>query len=516
MAKKLLFLEDLYEFYINKKEDIRFSSIENDNSPIVVQTHGNLNFEKNTVSDGLMPVVLQACHTQKNINGSNINDDVMEDALPSFCNRPILGYIHTVNGQPEFYTHNLHLDDDGNVVYDEVPLGIIPESCNAKIVYDEEKQKKYVNIKGYIFEEYSKAAEILKRENECSVSVELAIEELSFNAKENILNIEKFHFNGVTILGKTEDGDEVRPGMVGSNIKIGDFSQDTNSIFENYENKLDSLRERLDEIISHFEKNDKKGGMQMSKFEELLKKYDKTVDDIDFDYESLSDEELEVAFQKAFDGNSNTDDGTNEDDKFTKTFELSHDDIRCALYNLLIPFEESDNACYWISDVYDTYFVYEDWNNHVYGQKYDVDGDNVTLDGERYNLHRELLTDSEFAELQSMRSNYAALVDFKNETDAKELHSQREKVLTDKAYEIISAKDDEGNFINEPFAKLYENMDNYSPEELVKEVKILVGEYALQGGNVKAKVEKKSGVKHFSNPNSNEKKTSKYGTLKFK
>ena len=59
MAKKLLFLEDLYEFYINKKEDIRFSSIENDNSPIVVQTHGNLNFEKNTVSDGLMPVVLK-------------------------------------------------------------------------------------------------------------------------------------------------------------------------------------------------------------------------------------------------------------------------------------------------------------------------------------------------------------------------------------------------------------------------------------------------------------------------
>ncbi len=65
-------------------------------------------------------------------------------------------------------------------------------------------------------------------------------------------------------------------------------------------------------------KNDKKGGMQMSKFEELLKKYDKTVDDIDFDYESLSDEELEVAFQKAFDGNSDTDNVTNEDNKFTK------------------------------------------------------------------------------------------------------------------------------------------------------------------------------------------------------
>ena len=38
----------------------------------------------------------------------------------------------------------------------------------------------------------------------------------------------------------------------------------------------------------------------MNKFEELLKKYEKTVDDITFTYEGLSDEELEAAFAKAF------------------------------------------------------------------------------------------------------------------------------------------------------------------------------------------------------------------------
>ena len=255
----------------------------------------------------------------------------------------------------------------------------------------------------------------------------------------------------------------------------------------------------------------------MTKFEELLAKYGKTAEDVTFEYEGMSDEELETKFAEIFDDNSDNEDEEQKFEKIVRTYEISHEDIRYALYQLLSEFESADNDWYFISAVYDNHFTYENWDgNKIFGQNYTKDGDNVAFDGERYNLHREFLTDSEFAELQSMRSNYAALVDFKNETDAKELHSQREKVLTDKAYEIISAKDDEGNFINESFAKLYENMDKYSPEDLIKEVKILVGEYALQGGDVETKVEKKSAVKHFSNPNGNEKKTSKYGTLKFK
>ena len=107
----------------------------------------------------------------------------MEAALPSFSNRPILGYIHKVvtdenpDGQWEFYSHNMHENENGELVYDEYPIGIIPESCNAQLVYDEEKEKTYCEVDGYIFEEYSKAAEILEREGECFVSVELSIRE---------------------------------------------------------------------------------------------------------------------------------------------------------------------------------------------------------------------------------------------------------------------------------------------------------------------------------------------------
>lgn len=226
--KKLLTLDDLYNFYSKNKNFAHFS--DNDN-PIVVQTKGKLKFEENSNSEGLFPVVLQANHTGVNLNKSKIDDQVQLNALSSIYNRPILGYIHEVDGQWEFYSHNMHLDDDEEIVYDEIPIGVIPESGDAQLIYDEEKDKNYVNVKGYIFSEYTKAQEILEREKECSVSVELAIRELSFDAKEKVLIIEDFYYMGITILGKTPDGEEVKPGMEGSNIKLADFSKESNSMF---------------------------------------------------------------------------------------------------------------------------------------------------------------------------------------------------------------------------------------------------------------------------------------------
>lgn len=93
----------------------------------------------------------------------------------------------------------------------------------------------------------------------------------------------------------------------------------------------------------------------MNKFEELLKKYEKTVDDITFTYEGLSDEELEAAFAKAFNTDPAGDPAPTEPEKFVKSFELSHSDIRCALYNLLNAYEEADNDWYFINSVYDSH-----------------------------------------------------------------------------------------------------------------------------------------------------------------
>ena len=557
MTKRLLYLEDLYDFYSTKyKRSTHFSS-EKSGEPIVVQVHGKINFEESDKNkDGLLPVHLQACHTNLNVNNSNIEEPVMTSALPSFSNRPILGYIHKVvtdenpDGQWEFYGHNCH-EENGELVYDEVPIGIIPESCNAQLVYDKEKNKTYCEVDGYIFEEYSRAAEILQREGECAVSVELSIRELSYDGKLKCLNIEDFWFSGVTILGKNEYGDTIKPGMTGSNIKLADFSADNNSLFAKYENKMIEFQERLEKLESTCSniQLSKEGGndKNMDKFNELLEKYGKTAEDIDFEYEDMTDEELESKFEEVFgkleenstsepSNDEGTDDGDEseenpevkednacvgggsgttkkkkknsvENEPMTKTYEISHDDIRYALYNLLSSYEESDNDWYYITGVYDSYFVYESWNGgKIYGQKYTKDNDNVAFDGERYTLHKEYLTDSEYAELQSMRSNYAALKEFKENAEKNELHAKREEILNSEKYDAVSD--------TEAFKELVKNMDNYSLEELEKEAKIIFADnFNMETFAVHAeKVQKNSTVKVFANVNKS-KKDSRYGNL---
>lgn len=524
MAKKrLLYIEDLYDFYSNKyKRSTKFSA-EKTGEPLVVQVHGRVNFDESDKNkDGLLPVHLQSCHTDLNVNGSNIESSVMEAALPSFSNRPILGYIHKVTtdenpeGQWEFYSHNMHEDENGDVVYDEYPIGIIPESCNAQLVYDEEKKKTYCEVDGYIFEEYSKAAEILQREEECSVSVELSIRELSYDAKQKFLNIEDFWFSGVTILGKTPQGNEVKPGMTGSNIKLADFSSKNNSLFEDYETKMVELQARIENLeTACFNKEQsssvrtlsREGGNKenMTKFEELLAKYNKTVEDVTFDYSELSDEELEAKFAEVFgednnaDGDNSGDDTTNEPsndnegdgetptepegttdgdnegegqnfENMTKTFEISHDDIRYALYNLLSSYEDTDNEWYYITGVYDSYFVYESWDGgKIYGQKYTKDNDNVSFDGERYNLHKEYLTDSEYTEIQDMRSNYSSVVEELNTYKSAEVFADKMTVFNDEAYSEYLDTDEFKALMSE------ESVNKYSKEDLSEKADATLG-----------------------------------------
>ena len=562
MRKRLLYLEDLYDFYSTKyKRSTHFSS-EKTGEPIVVQVHGKINFEESDKNkDGLLPVHLQACHTNLNVNNSNIEEPVMTSALPSFSNRPILGYIHKVvtdenpDGQWEFYGHNCH-EENGELVYDEVPIGIIPESCNAQLVYDKEKNKTYCEVDGYIFEEYSRAAEILQREGECAVSVELSIRELSYDGKLKCLNIEDFWFSGVTILGKNEYGDTIKPGMTGSNIKLADFSADNNSLFAKYENKMIEFQERLEKLESTCSniQLSKEGGndKNMDKFNELLEKYGKTAEDIDFEYEDMTDEELESKFEEVFGkleedspSEPSNDEGTEDGDESEENPEVKEDNacggggsstakkkkknnsIECsyevdgetkkfavslqekiyAIQDLVnATYAEADNTYYGVS-VYEDYVVMCDyWSGRYYKQSYTSENDNYSLIGDRVEVYAEFVTSDEQKELESMRSNYAALKEFKETAEKNELHAKREEILNSEKYEAVSE--------TEAFKELVKNMDNYSLEELDKEAKIIFADnFNMETFAARTeKAQKNSTVKVFANVNKS-KKDSRYGNL---
>ena len=554
MNRKLLTLDDLYRFYSNKKKSMKFDSNKS-GEPIVVQVEGKMTFEQDETTEGLTAVTLQACHTEKNLNSSSISFDTMQNKmLPTFKNRPILGYIHDVNGEPQFYGHNMHIDEETDeLVYDEIAVGIIPETNNARLKYDSKEDRYNVIVDGYIFDDYTKAAQILEREQECSVSVEIAVKTMSYDVKSKVLNIEDGYFSGVTILGMDENGNTIKPGMANSNIRLKDFAESNNSIFsdmtEEEHSKLIDTLERLNTTLSKFNNIDdatastKDYGKEENNNVEDKKLVNEEVTEVEETQETTvteteSTEETTVVNEaeeaetveenpevveveeaevvetdtkkkrceeksvEVIEENTNTDnteeaetfEETKEVEKFSKTFELSHEDIRCALYELLMPYEEADNDYYWIVEVYDDHFVYEGYMGNYWGQKYTKNGDTVAFEGERYELYLEFLTSSQKAELDRMRSNYSSIEAELNKYKEAELDAQRKAIFNDESY---------SDFVEtESFKKIKENINTYSVEELrtacdlafAKEIKSK-GIFSL---NIEKKDEKKKSPSFFA------------------
>ena len=302
--KKLLYLSDLYNFYVSQNKNVKFSSKDNDTT-IVIHVDEPFTYSKTEEDDDLnMYCPIRLCHTLTNRNKSHISEKAMKDAIPTAYNMPILGYIYKDdNDEFQFAGHEFFVNDNNEIEYEEHPCGTIPESAELKLVNYDGDDRSYLEGTGIIWRTYSRASDIIEREQSLSVSVELMVDELSFDSKNKELIIDKFRFSGVTILGKDRDtGDEIQPGMENSKISISDFSESNNSVFSQNEKDIEMLS-ALNEKIDNLNINNEileEGGNPKPMFEKLLEQYGKSIDEIDFEYEGLSDEELEAVFAEHF------------------------------------------------------------------------------------------------------------------------------------------------------------------------------------------------------------------------
>lgn len=562
MPRKFYTLDDLYQFC--KANNFEHFSSKESGAPLVVQALGTFEVQDED-HQGLIPVSLRVCHTALNRNGSFISENVMKERLSTLYNRPILGYIHETSEGWDFYDHRMSIVEDGDdvrVEYDERPIGIFPESCEPHFEYDADEDKTYVVAKGLIYADYgNRAYEIIKSKGgSTKVSAEICVLEMSFNAKENYLSIDDFYFSGCTCLGKAPDGTPIEEGMKGSKLSLADFSV-SNSMFgaqTNYQKLLVDTLEKLNTTLSSFSyKNLKKGGGEaVNKFDELLEKYGKTVEDIDFEIEGLTDEELEAKFQEVFGEldvateddvvteTPDTDEASAfvssedgavvveepvteeaavvdtepvaENEMFEKTFSvsISHEEIATSLYNLIRQYEEADDESYYISRVYDNYFIMRGWfNGKLYKQSYTVDGENVALEGDRQEVFEIIVTESEKLALDKLRNDYSVLEakyneldEFKKNYDAAQLKAQKEAVLAKAEYDCL--KDEAG------FQNLVDEMDNYSVEELSVQADLVFAAHIKSAGTFSARGEAKKDVKVVGVPfNVKEAKKSRYGNL---
>lgn len=559
MARTFYTIDDLYKF-CKENNFSRFNAKENGNKPLILQSIETFEVCEDS-NDGLLPVKLKSCHIGVNRNGSSIDKSTMEKYKHTFKGRPILGAIYlTDTGEYEFRSHDMEISDDGNVKYIEQPVGVISQVSEPYLEYYSDTDKTYLIVEGNIFEDYTEAANIMRRRKTCKCSVEIAVNDISWSLEQDCLSINDFSFRGVTILGYTQDGvTEIPEGMEGSKITIEDFGEKNSMFSQDYQNKLLDALDKLNTTLSTFQNKDfnQKGvNEEMNKLEALMEEYEVTMDDIEFEVDGLTDEELEAAFEENFkckkkkyddgeeaeqaDGDEGNEGGGDEDEEpdpgddeedeeedkepeaddgtskskkkysvddegnVTLSWEISHGDVYNALYSLL----RAENDCWsWIADVYDSYFIYQfDVDGKYYKRGYSVNGEDVSIDENKVEVFTEWLTQDEKDAIAKLKSDYAALKEFKDKYDADEIKSQKDAIFDREEYAVLN--DDEA------FTELKKNADKYSVAEIEEKAKVVFADYVMQKGQfaLEHKDEKKSIKKvgvNFSKPT----KKNPYGSL---
>ena len=532
--KKLLTIDDLYSFYLEQNKTCKFSSEESGYQlSVQVPAYFEVSDEED---DTLLFCTVKLMHSGENRNHSNVTDEALTKAAKGLAYKPILAnfmeYTDEETGETlkDFTSHDMVINDDGTATYLEKQVGCFTAD-EPYFEIEEETGHNFLYGICAIPREYTDTCSIIERKNGTKISVELAVNSMEFDASKKVLNLTDVVILGATLLGKDPKTlKDVGEGMKNARLDIADFSTKNNSIFADYKNQMIELQERLEKLETACFNKDQNNGQNnnaeeggnnkdMDKFNELLSKYGKTAEDIDFEYEGLTDEELEAKFEEVFgekkpeeddnsddngsdgepsdegEGSSDTEDdtdtGVKEDnacgggsgstkkkkknaeepvEDMVRTFTVSHEDIRYALYNLLDTVSMDDNDWYCITSVFDDYFVYESWNGgKIFGQKYTKENDNVAFDGDRYELFREYITADEKAQLDDMRSNYSSIVEELNTYKSAEIYADKMTVFEDEAYADYLETDEFKALMSE------DSVNKYSKEELSEKADATLG-----------------------------------------
>lgn len=318
--KTLLTIDDLVKFC----EEQKFAKFSSNETGYKLAVKVPTTFESEDSVDenhrGMKKVKIKIFHTGVNRNKSRVSKESAERAMKTIPDRPVLAAIHQLDdGSWDFEGHEMKTvrneeTGEDETVYIESQVGSF-SSEPAFWEHDDKLDKDFVCAYAYIAEDYTRTTSILEEKNGTKNSCELVIEELSYDAKEKVLDLDDFYLNASTFLGSRDDGTEIGEGMEGSRADIVDFSEAHNSVLIDLQTRLSNVESKLEKVC--FNNNtqiNQKGGNDLVKFEELLKKYNVTADDITFDYEGLSDEELEQKFAETFDddGGAASDDGAGD------------------------------------------------------------------------------------------------------------------------------------------------------------------------------------------------------------
>lgn len=418
--------------------------------------------DKSFDTERFIKMRLRVCHDGVNPNGSNFNIDDMNAAQDSLKNIPILAnVVFDENDEPQFGAHDMAIEKDKvkdgeyRMVYKEVPIGVIPEINNYEV--SQYNGKNYVFVDGYVWRKYSNYAEdIIERDTDIKLSMEISVNEFTFNAAKKIYNITDYVYTGITFLGN-----DVGTGMKDALATVVSFENNNTS------NDMAAIMQELTEaLVAYNAKNSEKGE-----------------EEVDMENAEVITSEVTTEFETVVESTAEVTDAVQEDvveqvsaesevQTFVKKFELSHEDIRCGLYALLEQRETEASTWYFIEAVYDDYFIYKDYTERFYyKQSFAKNGDDVSFSGEPVEVFVTILTKEEKDAVESQRANYAAM-----EAELGELRTYKQENIANQEMaekQEVMLKWSENLKNNEKYEELKTKLDEYTAVELDRECKCI-------------------------------------------
>jgi len=473
----------------------------------------------NVLDDRFMKVKVWLAHTGENRNNSIFSKELLESMIPSLANIPILGYIAVDDNGKEidFMGHEERLvieDNEFKLKYVGRAYGLIPTENNARFEkrYGEDGlEREYLVCDGLIWRKFPEVERIFDRDGGFkSQSMELQYSSVKgYTDSNGVFVFTEAKFEGACLLGEN-----VSPAMISSTIEkfsvankiqteLSEMLTEFNTCFSTTlqkgdndleDNKvLDPQNPETDFAKKDKEKEDKEKEKAKAGEGTPAKKEDPKAGEGDSKEKTPAKEEPKKGEEPAKSEPSKEADPAKgepkeapkkegepqpkkdeEDDeekkkkspkKFSRTFELSHDDIRVGLYHALDSHDNFKDSFMYVSQVYDNHAIVVDENEGKFFKVNYVKHESGVSLGDQEELFPMFVNASEKSAIDTSRNNFSAL-----ETEVKELREFKSEIeLKEKEAKLSTYS---SSLKAEDYKTIKDNLKNFSMDDMEKEIAV--------------------------------------------
>lgn len=373
-------------------------------------------------------VCIDVMHTGANLNKTSFTKDVINKAVPTIANMPILGYVvnELDDEDKDFKSHEHELritDTDVKYLYAGQAYGVIPESCNPRWVIKDDgtgTEREYLRVDGLIWTKFGDPVDIFTRDVTKNHSVELT--DMAYEAKrdDGITPVSSFKFDGCCILSTTDP--KIQPAMTGScvtaNFSVDDITSqirerlyEYQSLQQNYSAKNENPSDEEKGDIPPMNENEKnpavtenavaEGAVENSEVETT------TAENAATETESEAVSTENAASEKSAENVTTETPAENAapveegepaaSSEFTLTANQLRDEVYNALLEIQVP-SRWDPECmipkYWLTDIQGNEVIVTDSGTYqLMGIPYSMNGDNVVLEYENIKRKKVIYED---------------------------------------------------------------------------------------------------------------------------